>query len=442
MIYINKFLSLFLDFAPYLMFGFFLAGVLHVFLPKEKATRLMGKAGFFSSLKAALIGIPLPLCSCSVVPTAVSLKKNGASKGASMSFLISTPQTGVDSVVVAYSFLGPIYAFFRVIFAFISGVFGGFIYNVISKKDKPCPSIDNAEKLEKKTQYNGIKAKTKEIFRYGFSELFHDISLHLIIGLIIATGISTFIPDNFFNFIGSGIAGKLIMIAAGIPMYVCSTASIPIAVAMILKGISPGTAFVFLMAGPATNAASLIVISKSFGKKFSAILIASVLIFSIAGGYLLDFVYSLFPNSFNVKNITHNAGLPKIVIYILSVILGIMLIYSIIRKLYFYIKLKRTNKNNSSCSCTSSCSASKSTKNINNEKIELFIKEMDCSSCKEKISDFLDKYHGINNFSLSQIKRKAIIHSNNIDIDELILRLKDVGYTAVLNNEKEIKHGV
>ncbi len=256
-----------------------------VFLPANLMSKYLGKSSFSSVLNATIFGIPLPLCSCGVLPAGISLHKNGASKGASVSFLVSTPQTGVDSILVTWSMLGLPFAIIRPIAALLTGITGGLLTNKIEKEKVKPP--DPEPLVQSKTQ----RLSVKEIFRYAFVEMLNDIAKWLIIGLLIAAFIEVLIPDNFFSeFQISGILGMLIILVASIPLYVCATSSVPIAAVLLLKGISPGALLVFLMAGPATNAAAITVIGQNMGKKTVAIYLSVLIAGSLLFGLLIDYL--------------------------------------------------------------------------------------------------------------------------------------------------------
>lgn len=281
--YIQDFFKILNEMSPYLLLGFLFAGLLHVFFPKRRINGLLGEKNSRSVINAALLGVPLPLCSCGVIPTGVSFYKNGASKGSSISFLISTPQTGIDSIMVTYSLLGLPFAIIRPVIALITGFFGGFLTNLTDKEtaeDKISNSLKANNEQQKDTTSNNPVIK---LFRYAFVDFLQDISKWLVIGLLIAAVISVIVPDDFFaKHLGNGYWDMLIILLVSIPIYVCATASVPIAAILILKGISPGAALVFLMAGPATNAATITIINKVFGKKT-----LFVYLFSIITGALL-----------------------------------------------------------------------------------------------------------------------------------------------------------
>jgi hypothetical protein len=289
-------IRIFNEAAIYILFGFFIAGLLYIFYPKEKVVNSLGKKGIGSVLKAALMGIPLPLCSCGVIPTALSLRKQGASRGATLSFLISTPETGVDSIAVTYALLDPIMTIFRPLAALLTAVFAGVAENVLVPLDDTsginpqiCPTCGNSD-ADNHTHTR--RARFKRAMEYAFVDLVGDISRWLVIGIILAGVISAAIPSGFFeNYLGSGIFSMLVMLVVGIPLYICATASTPIAAALILKGLSPGAALVLLLAGPATNIATILVVGKQMGRKTITVYLLSIACMSILMGLLLNQIY-------------------------------------------------------------------------------------------------------------------------------------------------------
>jgi len=281
------------DMAPYLLFGFLMAGILSVVTSARFIERHLGHSRISSIVKASAFGVPLPLCSCSVIPVAASLRKHGASKAATTSFLLSTPQTGADSVMVTLSLLGPFFAVFRPLVAFITGVVGGLAVAISGRNGSaqeetvpPCEDscCDPAV---------GV-GKFRRILNYGFSELPADIAGALLVGLLVAAVIGALVPEGRLGeVLGTGLVAMLVMMAAGIPVYVCSTASIPIAASLILKGISPGAALAFLMTGPATNAATIVTVWKTMGRRVAIIYLSTVAVMAIASGLLLDHLVTL-----------------------------------------------------------------------------------------------------------------------------------------------------
>ncbi len=279
--------SIFNEMSCYLLLGFLFAGILHVLVPQQIFSKYLSKNNFLSVFYATMFGIPLPLCSCGVIPTAMALYKEGASKGSVISFLIATPQTGVDSIIATYSLLGLPFAIVRPVAAFFTSIFAGLVTNIFSSKDAQV-EINRQNKKEDSENFS-FKEKIKRVFSYGYVEMMEDIGKMLLFGLIVAGLIAYFVPDNFFTiFKGNTLLTMILILIVAIPMYVCATGSIPIAVALMMKGMSPGTALVLLMAGPAANIASMMVIGKVLGKKTFIVYLATLVIGAIGFGLFID----------------------------------------------------------------------------------------------------------------------------------------------------------
>lgn len=279
--------QVFLELSPWLMFGLLLAGVLHVLLPTGFIARHLGGRRFVNVFKAVAVGVPLPLCSCGVIPTAIGLKRDGASDGAATGFLISTPQTGVDSILVSATFLGWPFAIFKVLSALISGLIGGLLVNAFDGRD----GADTVAGPVVPTNAPGNSQRHwSEIITFGLIKLLRDIYRWLIVGIVVAALISTFIPAGRLETMAwtQGLAGMLIMLVVSLPMYVCATASVPMAASLVVAGMSPGAALVLLMAGPTTNVATIGTIYRSFGKKVLAVYLGTVIVMSISMGMLFD----------------------------------------------------------------------------------------------------------------------------------------------------------
>ncbi len=282
--------------APYILLGTFMAGFIHIFFDREKVVKHLGKPGFKSVFLAALFGIPLPLCSCGVLPTAVSLRKSGASKGATLSFLISTPETGIDSIFFSYALLDPLMTVFRPFAALVTAVVAGVSENLFGKKDKPAPAPKEEKCVfceeEGHEHDHSFWGKFKHSMEYAFVDLLGDIALWLVIGISIGGVISYFAsPSLIENYLGYGWPSMFIMLLIGVPLYICASASTPIAAALIAKGMSPGVALVFLLSGPATNTAGIVTIAKFMGKRSVVIYLAAISVCSIGMGFLLNYIY-------------------------------------------------------------------------------------------------------------------------------------------------------
>ena len=251
--YLYAFTDLLNEMSPYLLLGFFVAGLLHVYVPQNVYANYFSGNDLRSVCYAALFGIPLPLCSCGVIPTAMSLRREGASRGAATSFLIATPQTGVDSIIATYSLMGLPFAVLRPIAALLTSVVGGCMVNCVCKeKDEPIGKVQN--EVRGKERKGGLK----EVFRYGYVEMLQDIGKRLVLGLILAGLITIFVPESFFvQYADSPLKCMALVLLFSVPMYLCATGSIPIAVALMLKGLSPGAVLVAPMVMKAWNNAGM-----------------------------------------------------------------------------------------------------------------------------------------------------------------------------------------
>jgi uncharacterized protein len=302
---LNASWQVFYESAVYMLFGFFIAGILYVFIKPETVGRYLGKGRVRPVLLAALAGIPIPLCSCGVLPAAAGLKRQGANNGATMSFLISTPESGIDSIPLTFALLDPIIALIRPIAAFITAIVTGLFENVLFPSKSLSDNIPEVvcsgsggccgiTVLENPTEpvNKPFVAKIVSGLKFAFVDLLGDIGKWFFLGIILAGIITYMIPDLFFeSYLHNNFTAMLVMLVAGIPMYVCATASTPIAAALVLKGLNPGAALVFLLAGPATNIASITMISNLFGKKSLLIYLSSIAICSIVLGYFTDMLY-------------------------------------------------------------------------------------------------------------------------------------------------------
>ncbi len=318
---LSEFWAVVQEMAPYLLFGFLAAGVLSVVIPAQAVERHLGGRGAGPVLKAALFGIPLPLCSCSVIPVAASLRKHGASRGATSAFLISTPQTGADSILVTLSLLGPLFAIFRSVAAFVSGVVGGAVIGVVERnglEDAPGEVC-----TDECCSPAGSPSIVGRAFRYGFVTLARDIAKPLLVGLAIAGVIAAVVPDDYFSgLLGGGLGAMAVMLLVGIPVYVCATASVPIAAALIAKGVSAGAALVFLMTGPVTNAAAISITWKVMGRRAGFAYLGTVALTALGAGLLLDRVLAVSGEMGTVEPLWE---LPPTVKFVASLVLLLVL---------------------------------------------------------------------------------------------------------------------
>ncbi len=288
----------------YILFGLLVGGMLKVYLSTAYVANHLGSGRFSSVFKAALLGIPIPLCSCGVLPAAASLKKQGANNGAITAFLISTPESGVDSISITWALLDPIMTIARPVSAFISAFAAGIAENFLNPPtdknqaapDLSCP-IDNCcdgvdcPPAEHKKHHSFVE-KLKKGFQYAADDLWSDLAGWFFVGILLAGIITVLVPDDMIaGYFGGGLLSMLLMLLFGIPLYICATASTPIAAAFIMKGVSPGTALVFLLVGPATNVTSLSVLVGLLGKRAAALYLISIAVVSVLCGLVVDAIY-------------------------------------------------------------------------------------------------------------------------------------------------------
>lgn len=411
--YLNELLYLTAEMAPYLLLGFLFAGLLHVYFPAGKMTKYFGGTKLRHVTNASVLGIPLPLCSCGVIPTGVSFYKNGASKSSSVSFLISTPQTGVDSVFATYSLIGLPFAIIRPIVALFSGILGGWITGKVDKQqfDTTQTNMQNVK------DWQG-RGKFKSMLWYGFVEFMADIAKWLVIGLLLAALISVVIPEGFFEqYIGNDFIGMLILLAAAIPLYVCATGSVPIVAVLMLKGISPGAALVFLMAGPATNIASMTVLGKVFGRKTLFAYMGSIIGSALLFGWIIN---TFLPREWFVQALEHaqHGGhlIPVWLKYVSAGVLALLLLNALFKRYFVKSKSKENQQIN---------------KEDTMETIRVKIDGMTCNHCKMTVEKHLKALDGIDNVQVDLTTGTAEITGGSIDLHAVADAVNDLGYTYV-----------
>ena len=337
---LHTFLIILNQMSPYILLGFLIAGLLHVFVRPSAMSRHLSGRGWRPVVKAALFGIPLPLCSCGVLPTAVSLRRQGASKGATTSFLIATPQTGVDSIAATYSLLGLPFAIIRPVAALAGSFFGGMAVNRFDGKDDDC---ENCTRPAEEDIPQGFFSKIVEAVRYGFVDMVASVGKWLVIGLVVAALITVFVPDSIFLSLSSyPLLAMLAMVAVAVPMYICATGSIPIAMSLMMKGLSPGIAFVMLMAGPAANFASILILNRTQGRRATFIYVASVVVTAIAFGLAIDLLlpreWFALPGGIMAHEACHQSF--GVFDTLCSCLLGALLVYAFINNKFFDNKIK------------------------------------------------------------------------------------------------------
>jgi hypothetical protein len=413
------------EMSPYLLLGFLLAGLMHEFLPSTLYTNHLGKNNFRSVFLAALFGVPLPLCSCGVIPTAMGLRREGASKGATVSFLIATPQTGVDSIIATYSLMGLPFAVIRPIAAFLTAILGGTLVNRLS----PSPSLvergANTIKNIPRPTREGYKGRVRSLLTYAFVEMMEDIGKWLVIGLIIAGIITAAVPDSWFvAFQDNTLYSILFVLLFSIPMYLCATGSIPIALALMMKGLTPGAALVLLMAGPASNVASILIINKVLGRKTLAVylfsIIAGAIVFALGIDYML-------PAEWFATPVTHMQDCCAVQpgwFNILCTILMILLLLNALspQKLFgghHHCHCHDCKEKNSQCESP--------TINYKLSTINYKIKGMTCHHCAANAQKAIASVEGVKTVTVSLEEGTAHITGNFLD-DDIRKAVESIGF--------------
>jgi uncharacterized membrane protein YraQ (UPF0718 family) len=373
--FFSNFFALFIESAPWLLLGFFVAGLIKSFVPEDLMSRQLGGRGLWVTVKAALLGAPLPLCSCGVVPAALGLRRGGASKNATVSFLVATPETGVDSIAVSYALLGPVMAVVRPIAAICSGILAGFLVGRSETNELPasgsqvqgqeaCCAENKTESVaqsccaSKRENKTTLTQRIAVGLKFSFHDMLRDISFWLLVGLLFAAAVQTWVPESFLTQWGSGFAAFVVMALIGVPMYICATASTPIAAGLLMAGVSPGAVLVFMMAGPATNLGTLAIVGRELGQRALVAYLSGVIIASFVFGYLLDLFVA--KQGIDIAAQVHEHGaMEGFVGYIAATVLAI----AMLRIVLLSLKARFTRKANSSvqniatsASATSCCS--------------------------------------------------------------------------------------
>lgn len=410
------------EMSPYLLLGFLLAGVMHVFVPSTLYSRYLSAGNFRSVLYSALFGIPLPLCSCGTIPTAMSLHREGASKGATVSFLIATPQTGVDSIIATYSLMGLPFAILRPVAALFTALFGGLMVNKFAPEETKMQTQTKVEEKTLKEEFGEIMQRgwgrnLWGVLKYAFFDMMQDIGKWLVIGLVVAGLITVFVPDTFFNtFKDNTLLSIGLVLAFAIPMYLCATGSIPIAVALMLKGLSPGAALVLLMAGPASNAASILVVSKVLGKRTMLLYLLSIIggatLFALGIDYLLPQEWFTAPlkqlhtccadgsSAFNIGA---------------TIVLGLLLLNALVWR----YAVRKSDKG--ACECES-CGCSSHTQTT-----VYRVGGMSCNHCRTNVEKAISQLEGVESVSVDLSTETATV-TGSASEDEIRHAVESIGF--------------
>tara|TARA_Y100000590_G_scaffold190409_1_gene216682 strand:+ start:16306 stop:17574 length:1269 start_codon:yes stop_codon:yes gene_type:complete len=403
--------SLCQEMAPFLLLGMAIAGLISIFINSRFILKHLGSKNLFSTVKSTVFGIPLPLCSCGVIPVAATLREAGASKGSTVSFLVSTPQTGVDSIFLTYGMLGPVFALFRPLAAFISGIFSGLVINSF---DDDAHSHQKPETEKECDVKQPLVKRLESGVRYGFLSLPCDIVVPLFQGLIIAAAITIFVPTDFIaeKFISNSYLMLFMMLFVSLPIYVCATASIPIALVLMAKGVSAGAVFVFLMAGPTTNASSIVVIKNILGRKtmfhFLLLTASTAMLF----GFILDTFIVIDPLAISGVSHVHTTdgwGTLTLTILFLMILLNA----------YTY-KLKEgiveTDKGENDFDASE-------------DRFSIGVHGMTCSHCKESVESAVYSCGGVKDISVNLKTGEVMVLGSGLNEAEIREKIKSRGFS-------------
>lgn len=389
------------EMAPYLLLGFFIAGVLHVFVPQNFYRRYLSADNKLAVLWAALLGVPLPLCSCGVIPTAIGLRKEKASKGAVASFLIATPQTGIDSILATFSLMGLGFAIIRPVAALITGVCGGLLVNRLVREDDTMADAVSTCQME----HGG---RLWRVLKYAYYDMIRDIGLRLVIGLVVAALIQVAVPDEFFLQFGSQpLLQMFVILVIAVPMYICSTGSIPVAAALMMKGLSPGAALMMLMAGPAVNMASILVVNKAMGRRFTSIYLLTIVGFAVGFGLLINASgIELYTAASHEVCCTMASSLPSLYKIVCAVLLTLLITFALMMKFFS----KFTNKT------------------LAPDTVVYRVEDMHCSHCEAAVVRAVESVPGVK-------KAKASSSANTLTVEgsaseeDVRKAVEGIGYT-------------
>ncbi|MFM2478480.1 SO_0444 family Cu/Zn efflux transporter [Celerinatantimonas sp. MCCC 1A17872] len=368
----QAFIDLWLDAAVWLILGFIVAGLLQSFIRSDNLGRHLQGRGLWPAIKAAMLGTPLPLCSCGVIPAAMGLRRAGASKSATTAFLIATPETGVDSIAISYALLGPFMAIIRPIAAIFSAIVSATLVLVIGEKanNNAAHTHHEAEHTHEHScscshdhdhHHHEVSPDTQSWLarlwggqRYAFTELLEDLSIWLIVGLVISAVVVATVPSDTLASISQGPWAMLVMALIGVPMYICASASTPLAAGLMLAGVSPGAILVFLLAGPATNIATLGIVNKELGFRSLISYLSGVVVVAIGFGYLTNALVDAWQINIQSELASSNQLLPWPISAIAGIALALLVGFDLYHKLSSYYRRRHQSDKQSSC-CHDSC---------------------------------------------------------------------------------------
>jgi hypothetical protein len=419
--------------SPYLLLGFLLAGIMHAFIPDGWYTKYLSGDTFRSVLNAAIFGVPLPLCSCGVIPTAMSLRREGASKGAVVSFLIATPQTGVDSIFATYSLMGLPFAIVRPIAALFTAIIGGTFVNW-NGKDAEAVVPTDASRAYSEQPHLSFGDRCVEALKFGFVEMMEDIGKWLVVGLIVAGLITVLVPDSFFEvFKDNTLLSMLLVLCVSVPMYICATGSIPIAVALMMKGLTPGAALVMLMAGPACNVASILVVNKVLGKKTLLLYLAAIIGGSILFGFGIDY---LLPRAWFTDHLSNtHACCHDVASWFEWLCTGILalLLLNVLRMRLMHKSACSCghdhDSHHSHCSCHSHDAHGSHHAHQQESTKTYVVCGMTCNHCRANAEKVIRTVKGVESVSVDLQSGIATVVGDDIDDDAIRQAVESIGFT-------------
>ncbi|MCX7703202.1 MAG: permease [Planctomycetota bacterium] len=409
--------------APYLLFGFLLSAILYAIFPPSIIIRYTGK-GIKSIFVASFIGAPLPLCSCSVLPMALTLKQRGASPGATASFLIATPITSVDSIAVTYAFFGALFATYRVVASLIISIIVGITIHFFSHSTHTAATAQNlpCQYCDLLTEHkHRLKERLLKGFFYGFFKLPSEIDRWILLGILIGGILSALLPaDIVSQYAGKGLLPLFIMLGVGIPLYVCSTGSTPLAAALVSKGFSPGSALVFLLVGPATNIAALLSLWRILGRKFVLLYLLSLMLSTLFVAYFYDAI-------FKTKVTSQQASLPchaTVSEPLFNQLSGISLLLLLLIIHIVSVFRRREGKEETSlpCACGEHHTAGATD-------TEISVPDMKCKACEAAVTLALKSIKGVENVKVDILNKIVKIHhKDEVSKESLLTALRQAGY--------------
>ena len=395
--YLLSLLNVVCEMAPYLLLGFLIAGILHVFVPQKFYTKYLSKDNKWAVLWAALLGVPLPLCSCGVIPTAIGLRNEKASKGAVASFLIATPQTGIDSILATFSLLGLGFAVIRPAAALITGICGGLLVNRLVREDDTVVAAEAVCRVESGN-------RIWRVLKYAYFEMMQNIGGRLVLGLLVAALIQVAVPDEFFLNFGRQPLLQMLVI---LPMYICSTGSIPVAAALMMKGLSPGAALVMLMAGPAVNLASILVVRKALGRRFTWIYLLVIVGFSILFGLLVNAIgIEVKPMSSGDACCAADAAIPGTFKLVCAIVLTLLILFALAAKLFERFSHKA----------------------VGQDTVVYAVEGMHCSHCEASVLRAVEAVPGVESAEASAPGKRLTVKGAAAE-DDIRAAVEKAGYT-------------